>query len=85
MAKKNKKSALAEARTRRLERIGNAPMNVEKATFAMLAAERTGAAERVTLDDGSWGWVVRSAEGKEQVVVPTPEMLAFLDGLELEH
>ncbi len=81
MAKKKKKSALAEAAKRRLEGIGSAPMNAEKAALAMLAAERAGYATRVSLDDGSWGWTVQNGD-KEQVVVPTAEMLAVLERME---
>jgi hypothetical protein len=82
VAKKNKKSALAEAAKRRLEGIGSAPMNAEKAALAMLAAERAGYATRVQLDDGTWGWTVQNGADKEQVVVPTAEMLAVLERMD---
>ena len=82
MAKKKKKSALAEAATRRLERIGSEPMNAEKAALAMLAAERAGYATRIQLEDGSWGWTVESGGEKNQVVVPTAEMLAVLERMD---
>jgi hypothetical protein len=82
VAKKKKKSALAAAATRRLESIGNAPMNPEKAALAMLAAERAGYATRIQLEDGSWGWTVQSGGERDQVVVPTAEMLAVLERME---
>ncbi len=82
MAKKNKKSPHAAAAKRRLEGIGTAPMNAEKAALAMLAAERAGYATRIQLDDGSWGWTVQSGGDKDQVVVPTAEMLAVLERMD---
>jgi len=35
----------------------------------------------VSLDDGSWGWTVQNGD-KEQVVVPTAEMLAVLERMD---
>lgn len=81
-----KKSALAQAATKRLARIGSpAPqMNSEQMAHALLHAEERGEVERVSLDDGSWGWRMQGPDGKVQILKPTPEMLAALDRFETE-
>lgn len=87
-SKKNgkKKGALAAAASKRLGQIGGPQSRhtPEQLAHALLHMEERGEAERVTLDDGSWGWMVRDAQGKQQVLKPTPEMLAALARFETE-
>jgi hypothetical protein len=79
--KPKKKNALAAAASRRLSRIGGegARHTPEDVAHMMLHAEERGEAERVTLDDGSWGWRIVGPDGRLQVLKPTPEMLAALE------
>jgi hypothetical protein len=85
-SKKKKNSALAAAATRRLEKLGPAPvkMSPEQITHALMHAEERGEVQRVTLEDGSWAWVMQGPDGKPQVLKPTPEMLAALHRFETE-
>ncbi len=85
-AKKKKKSALAVAATRRLASIGSPPpqMNPEQMAHALLHAEERGEIERVSLDDGSWGWRMQGPGGKVQILKPTPEMLEALERFETQ-
>jgi len=76
MAKKNKKSALTAAASRRLARIGQP--DPEEIAHAMFHAEERGEVQRVSLDDGSWAWAFPDQDGKTQLLKPTPEMLAAL-------
>ncbi len=84
--KPKKKSALAAAASKRLARIGGeAPRySPEQLAHIMLHAEERGDAERVTLEDGSWGWRMPGPDGKLQLLMPTPEMLAALARFETE-
>jgi hypothetical protein len=84
--KKNEKSALAAAASRKLSRIGGGASRFtpEQLAHFMVHAEERGEAERVTLDDGSWGWQLEGKDGKLQLLKPTPEMLAALDRFETE-
>ena len=50
----------------------------------MVHAEERGDAERVPLEDGSWGWQMQGPGGRIQVLKPTPEMLAALERFERE-
>ena len=85
-SKKNKKSPLAAAATRRLEKLGPAPvkMTAEQIAHALLHAEERGEVQRTTLDDGSWAWVMPGKDGQPQVMKPTPEMLEALERFETE-
>ena len=76
MAKKNKKSALASAASKRLARIG-AP-DPEEVAHAMFHAEERGEVQRVPLEDGSWAWGFVDPDGQQKMLKPTPEMLAAL-------
>ena len=84
--KPKKKNALAAAASRRLSRIGGegARYTPEQIAHAMLHAEERGEAERVPLDDGSWGWQMSGPDGRPQVLKPTSEMLAALARFETE-
>jgi hypothetical protein len=86
VAPKKKKNALAAAATRRLEKIGTAPakMSPEQLVHALMHAEERGEVQRVSLDDGSWGWVMQGPDGKQQILKPTPEMLEALHRFETE-
>ncbi|MGO8998032.1 MAG: hypothetical protein ACLQVI_32320 [Polyangiaceae bacterium] len=81
-----KKNALAAAASRRLSRIGGdgSRYTPEQIAHFMVHAEERGEAERVTLEDGSWGWQMSGPDGRLQVLKPTPEMLAALDRFETE-
>lgn len=80
MAKNGKKSALQQAASKKLAGIGPKPMTAEQFAHMMLHAEERGEVTRVNLDDGSWGWARQGADGKTEVMKPTPDMLAALDG-----
>jgi hypothetical protein len=83
--KPKKKSALASAASRKLAGIGSGPRYTpEQMAHMMMHAEERGEAVRVQLEDGSWGWQVTGPDGKKQVLVPTPEMLAALHRFETE-
>jgi hypothetical protein len=84
--KPKKKSALAAAASRKLAKIGgDAPrFTPEQIAHMMMHAEERGEAERVPLDDGSWGWRMSGPDGKVQVLKPTPEILAALHRFETE-
>ncbi len=85
-SKRTKKNALAAAASKRLSRIGGpAPQYTpEQLAHIMMHAEEDGAAERVSFDDGSWGWRLQGPDGKPQLLKPTPEMLAALEKFETE-
>ncbi len=85
-SKPKKKNALAAAASRRLARIGTEQPRYtpEQVAHVMLHAEERGEAERVTLDDGSWGWRMVGPDGKPQLMMPTPEMLAALERFETD-
>lgn len=76
---KKKKSALAAAASRRLSGQGGPRYTPEQIAHFMVHAEESGEAERVTLDDGSWGWQMSGPDGRIQILKPTPEMLAALE------
>ena len=76
MAKKNKKSALAAAASRKLAQIG-AP-DPEEVAHAMYHAEERGEVQRVPLEDGGWAWTFAGEDGQPQMLRPTPAMLAAL-------
>ena len=86
VAAKKKKSALAVAATRRLASIGSPPpqMTPEQMAHALLHAEERGEVERVSLDDGTWGWRMQGPGGKVQILKPTPEMLEALERFETQ-
>jgi hypothetical protein len=81
---KKKKSALAQAASRKLASIGGPQMTPEQLAHALLHAEERGEAERVPLEDGSWAWAIQDGKGQTQLLKPTPEMLAALDRFERE-
>jgi hypothetical protein len=83
-SKKKKKSALANAASKKLASIGGARMTPEQLAHSMMHAEADGQAERVTLDDGSWAWRVTMPDGEVRMLKPTPEILAALDRFERE-
>jgi hypothetical protein len=76
--KKNKKSALAAAASKRLGG-GQPKYTPEQIAHFMLHAEERGEAERVPLEDGSWGWMMKDPKGQAQILKPTPAMLAALE------
>jgi hypothetical protein len=79
--KKKKKSALAEAASRRLVTIGMPKMTPQDVAHAMYHAEERGDVERVPTEDG-WAWLLPAQGGKErQLLKPTPEMLEHLGEL----
>jgi hypothetical protein len=81
--KKKKPSALAAAATRKLS--GDAPKYTpEQVAHMMMHAEERGEAERVPLDDGTWGWKIQGPNGQAQVLKPTPQILAALERFETE-
>ena len=84
--KPKKKNALAAAASRRLSRIGGegARYTPEQIAHFMVHAEERGEAERVPLEDGTWGWQITGPDGKLQILKPTPDMLAALDRFEVE-
>lgn len=82
--KRKKNSPLAAAASRKLARIGTAQYTPEHLAHLMMHAEERGEAERVPLEDGSWGWQITGPDGKVQVLKPTPEMLAALHRFETE-
>ncbi len=80
---KKRNSALAAAASRKLG--GGAPRYTpEHVAHMMMHAEGRGEAERVPLDDGSWGWRIQGPDGKAQLLKPTPEILAALTRFERE-
>jgi hypothetical protein len=83
MAKKNKKSALAVAASKKLARIG-AP-DPEEVAHAMWHAEERGEVERVSLDDGSWAWAFVDGDGQTKMIKPTEQMLMALARFERER
>ncbi len=83
MAKKKKKSALQTAASRKLATIGGPKMTPEDVAHVLWHAEQRGEVERVPLEDGSWAWLVPGgADGKPQMLKPTPAMLEVLEGFE---
>ncbi len=84
MPKKNKKSALAQAASRKLARIAGPRMSPQEIAHTLWHAEQRGEVQRVDLDDGSWGWAAPGPDGKVQILKPTPEMLAAVDALDVE-
>jgi hypothetical protein len=84
MAKKKKKSALAQAATRKLATIGGPKMSPEEVAHVLYHAEQRGEVERVPLEDGSWAWVVPGPNGQPQMLKPTPEMLTVIHRFEAE-
>jgi hypothetical protein len=82
---KKKTSPLAAAASKRLAGIGGpTKYSPEDVAHAMMHAEENGEAERVPLEDGSWGWRVRGPNGQDQLLKPTPEILAALERFERE-
>jgi hypothetical protein len=82
-AKRKKAGGLAAAATKRLERIGGPKMTPEQVAHALIHMEERGDAERVPLDDGTWGWRVQGPQGV-QILKPTAEMLAALERFQTE-
>ena len=78
MAKKNKKSALSSAASKKLERIGVPKVTPEEFAHYMLHAEERGEATRVPLEEGGWVWKV-TVEGKERTLTPTPEVITIFE------
>ena len=81
---KKKKSALANAASKKLASIGGPRMTPEQLAHAMMHAEADGQAERVTFDNGEWGWRVTMPDGTVRMLKPTPEILAALEKFERE-
>lgn len=80
MAKKNKKSALAQAATRRLQAIGMPKMDEEQIAHLMFHAEERGEVERVAEEDGGWAWLMPvDKDGHRARLRPTPKMLESLE------
>ena len=79
-----KKSALAQAATRRLERIGPPRMTPEQIAHYLLHAEERGEVQRVQLENGGIGWALQTPEGRGQILPATPEILAALERFERE-
>ena len=79
--KAKKKTGLAAAASKRLARIGGSEprMSPDQVAHVMMHAEERGEAERVPLDDGTWGWKIQGPDGRVQVLKPTAEMLAALE------
>jgi len=84
VATKKKKSALAEAASRRLSKIGPTPMSVPQLVHYLMHAEERGEVQRVPLEDGTWAWAMQGPDGKPQILKPTPEMLETLHRFETE-
>jgi len=84
--KKKPNNALAAAASRKLARIGgDGPRYTpEQIAHTMMHAEERGEAARVPLDDGTWGWQMTGPDGEQQVLKPTPEILAALERFETE-
>jgi hypothetical protein len=83
MATKKKKSALAEAASRRLMAIGLPKMTSHDIAHAMYHAEERGEVERVASDEApGWAWLL-PAQGSmpRQRIQPTAEMLESLTQL----
>ena len=80
MAKNGKKSALQTAASKKLAGIGPKGHTPEQFAHMMLHAEERGEVTRVELEDGTWGWARRRADGQTEVMRPSPEMLEALDG-----
>lgn len=79
---KKKNNALAQAASRKLASVGQPKMTMEDVAHSLYHAEERGEVERVTLEDGSWAWSLPAgADGKRQILKPTPEMLAHLGEL----
>lgn len=80
---KNKKSALQQAASRKLAGIAKPP-SPEHVAHMMMHAEERGEVQRVSLDDGTWGWAMPGEGGQTQVMRPTQEMLDALERFERE-
>ena len=79
MAKK--KSALKASASRRMQMIGAPKLSPQQLAHAMFHAEERKEVERVTLDDGSWAWLLpEQPDGKRPMIQPTAEMLRALEG-----
>jgi hypothetical protein len=82
---KKKNNPLAAAASRKLS--GDTPRYTpDQIAHLMMHAEERGEADRVPLDDApdSWGWKITGPDGKEQILKPTPEILAALERFERE-
>jgi len=84
--KKGKKSALATAASKKLASIAGPKMTPEDVAHLMWHAETRGEVERVSLDDGSWAWLLpaQTTGGQPQMLKPTPAMLEVLERFERE-
>ena len=82
--KKKKKSALADAARKKLEKIGPPKATPEEIAHAMLHAEEDGLAKRVWIDEERWVWTFNGPDGKQRALEPTPEMLAAMERWETE-
>jgi hypothetical protein len=82
---KKKNGALAAAASRKLAGIGGqGKYTPEDVAHAMMHAEEDGQAQRVDLDDGTWGWRIQGPGGETKILKPTPEILAALARFERE-
>ena len=84
MAAKKKKSALASAARKKLEKIGPTPPTAEEIAHAMVHAEQDGLAKRVWIDDEKWVWTFTGPDGQQKALAPTPEMLEALARFETD-
>lgn len=78
-SKKNKPSKLAQAASRRLQRIGVRELSAQELAHAMYHAEERGEVQRVPTPDGGWAWLLPEQNGERQQLAPTPEVLAWLE------
>jgi hypothetical protein len=85
--KKKPNSALAAAASRKLARIGTpqGTHSPDEIAHAMFHAEQRGDAERVTFEDGTWGWQLRTPDGKVEILRPTPEIVAAVERFDDSH
>ncbi len=83
---KKKNSALAASASRKLSGIGvkGPRFSPEEIAHMMMHAEERGEAERVSLEDGAWGWRIAGPNGQPQILKPSPEILAALERFERE-
>ncbi len=79
-----KKSALAQAASRRLERIGPPRMTPEQIAHFLLHAEERGEVQRVQLENGGIGWAMQGPDGQRQILPATAEILAAFERFERE-
>lgn len=78
--KKNKKSKLSDAASRRLQTIGGPKLSPQELAHMLFHAEQSGEVERVPQDDGTFVYLLPPDKtGVRQSLKPTPEMVAAID------